>query len=221
MSNREEEEFYRQKYLKYKTKYLEAKNEIEGGVQLPSLDFCQKRSFYIYFFDSSLFTDGTAGKLDFLKDANETKYKELSNERKGCDFDTKLFNYTGRGMCGYIELRSKNLIKSLSKGIKNWFSQSKTGNAVENNAHVNIILGKSDYEKLSPSLKTNILDDKDKIIDEKLKTLLTEINTVITTEDNFKEQPKHVFDKGWKYIIMDFPIAFSSGSFIGKLETYS
>jgi hypothetical protein len=31
MSNRQEEEFYRQKYLKYKAKYLEAKNEVEGG----------------------------------------------------------------------------------------------------------------------------------------------------------------------------------------------
>ena len=31
MSNREEEEFYRQKYLKYKAKYLEAKNLVEGG----------------------------------------------------------------------------------------------------------------------------------------------------------------------------------------------
>jgi hypothetical protein len=31
MSNREEEEFYKQKYLKYKAKYLEAKNKLEGG----------------------------------------------------------------------------------------------------------------------------------------------------------------------------------------------
>jgi hypothetical protein len=31
MNNREEEEFYKQKYLKYKAKYLEAKNKIEGG----------------------------------------------------------------------------------------------------------------------------------------------------------------------------------------------
>ena len=31
MSNHEEEEFYKQKYLKYKAKYLEAKNKLEGG----------------------------------------------------------------------------------------------------------------------------------------------------------------------------------------------
>jgi hypothetical protein len=29
--NNTEEEFYRQKYLKYKAKYLEAKNKLEGG----------------------------------------------------------------------------------------------------------------------------------------------------------------------------------------------
>jgi hypothetical protein len=34
MSNREEEEFYKQKYLKYKAKYLEAKNEIGGGTPI-------------------------------------------------------------------------------------------------------------------------------------------------------------------------------------------
>ena len=222
MSNREEEEFYRQKYLKYKAKYLEAKNQIEGGATF-SLDFCAKSSKYIYFFDSSLFSEGNNKELDFLKDERQANYKALSSERKGCDFDKKLFTFTGgkRGMCGYIELRSKNFIKSMSKGIKNWLTGSKTGNTVENNAHINIILGKSDYEKLNPSLQTNILDDKNNIIKEKLITLLTDINKVITDENNFKEDPKHVFVNGWNYIIMDFPLGFANGGFIDKLETYS
>jgi hypothetical protein len=92
MSNREEE-FYRQKYLKYKAKYLEAKNEVEGGAGFCANIGCGKCKYYIY----------------FCKDIDEeTTFKKdiiAKQAADGCEFDNYLATKFD-GKFGYIEKRS-------------------------------------------------------------------------------------------------------------------
>ncbi len=128
MSNREEE-FYRQKYLKYKAKYLEAKNELEGGNPV-TIGACQKCDGYIYFFN------GAYAKINEIITKNHNELQKMSS---GCDFDKKirkLLQENNAGDSAYIEIRSTNIVKSLTKSIS-------ADKSLENNAK--LTLNDADY----------------------------------------------------------------------------
>jgi hypothetical protein len=93
MSNRGEEELYRQKYLKYKAKYLEAKNEVKGGFGFCANIGCGKCKYYIYFCKEDVTAE--QAKQIFLE----------AGRFDGCGFDNYLAtNYDGK--FGYVEKRS-------------------------------------------------------------------------------------------------------------------
>lgn len=185
MSNREEEEFYRQKYLKYKTKYLEAKNEIEGGqpinkikINLGNLGTCSKCDGYIYFLNT---------KDKNLPEIFKNNNKLLTVTNSGCDFDQEIFRLFGN--FAYIEVRSSNLGKSIIKSIfssKKPVIENENDNEFKklNNATlIKIINGK--YEngvsyRTSPKDGVSIINNEN---DDVKPELLNQINTELKTTE--------------------------------------
>ena len=212
MSNREEE-FYRQKYLKYKTKYLEAKNEIEGGQPGQGINpSCIKCDRYIYFLKQP--TDKNFTQI-FDDDTNK---KSLNVINKGCDFDNEVFKLFGN--FAYIEVRSRNLGKSAIKSISNFFSkktETENENDIEfkklNNATlIKFINGKYDNTgnsyRTSPKNKVSIINDAND--DVKLE-LLNKINTELTTEGT----PGFTH-----YFIKEYSCALKGNTRVSKLKNY-
>ena len=88
MNNREEE-FYKQKYLKYKAKYLEAKNEVEGG---KPTEVTKKSCGEI----SSRFDCSTSKDCNW--DAGETKTSTKEGRLPSC-LDKKCTDYKFKLTC--------------------------------------------------------------------------------------------------------------------------
>jgi hypothetical protein len=194
------DEFYKQKYLKYKAKYLEAKNELEGGLGL-----CQKCSFYIYFFSSDLFSKDTKpGVLDFLRNKSDEMYKKLSKIRSGCDFDKELFKLCNKkGKYGYLEIMNQKEFKH--KNINIITSMSNFGNI--------------NYEKLKKPILSyhGRITNNERYNDGKgyeySQGVLREINEQIKSEG---------FGEDWFYIIKRFPcFPFNDNDFAGDLQQFT
>lgn len=208
------EEFYKKKYLKYKAKYLEAKNELEGGLGL-----CQKCSFYIYFFSSNLFNKDTkSGVLDFLKNKSDPKYIELSEISSGCDFDKKLYDYCdGKGVCGYLEIKT-NDHKARYKSRKGSYEAS-----------INIIKSKSsifnkiNYEQLDGqiySYDSSFKSNQDHDLQTKPdKEYNYDVNKLKLINEKIS---KEGFGNDWFYIIKSFPCKpfYDQNGFAGSLKQY-
>ena len=123
MNFRKEQEVYKQKYLKYKTKYLEAKNNLEGGVK------CGK---YIYFLDFPHKVIELGNEImqkiidEFVKvispENDGDKVAEKINEIcRTINFQYKLvngeFNYDDNHAvrCAYIEISSTGVTFNMHK----------------------------------------------------------------------------------------------------------
>jgi hypothetical protein len=102
MNNYQEEEFYRQKYLKYKAKYLEAKNELEGGILGFKTVEAAKCGKYVYFLNVP------AGKEATLQ---QTLTSRIGNENSGKKVDQNVYDIMVEigGKAGYLEIRKAGL----------------------------------------------------------------------------------------------------------------
>jgi hypothetical protein len=163
MNNYEEEEFYRQKYLKYKTKYLEAKNELEGGIgESITASKCGK---YLYFLS---IPEPTVSGFPPTKDISfdnvlQTELNNgIKNENIGYKVDKTVLTIAN----------SRNNDKNLEKPAAVAYIEIKD---FGNRADLTQITGMKQYIKLNGVSKLNLgidtkgaVDDNGRIIGGKL-----------------------------------------------------
>jgi hypothetical protein len=152
MSDLEEEEFYKQKYLKYKAKYLEArKNEIGGGTK------CGK---YVYFLifpellinDKEYFENIQKMLIDQISSENNgDKVEKIVNSIRKTVFDAKRITFKS----AYIEIANKKTFSLIQmndygfhdKEISDTFitegiTQDENGNLISKNNNAVDLLSK-------------------------------------------------------------------------------
>jgi hypothetical protein len=145
MNNYEEEEFYRQKYLKYKAKYLEAKNELEGGIgESVTASKCGK---YVYFLripklDEEMKIEDRVILNKKIKEELETQLnQEIKNENKGYKVDKLVATLVNKNEYKYTGAKKgENTIASVAYiEIKDFINQ----------ADLTQIIGMKEYKKLT------------------------------------------------------------------------